>query len=256
MKWQSHTYSRAAATIICGMALAAGIGTPGARADEWDKKTILTVNEPIQVRDTVLQPGQYVFMLLNSDSDRHIVQIFNGDQSHIIDTILAIPAERMEPTDKTRFTFWETPPGTARAMRDWYYPGDTIGQEFPYPKHVKELAMVEPPPALVRAPETPPPAATQPAQSEPAESQAVTQAPVQHEEQPVESAENAPTPVPTPAEQTPPAQTPAQATTPPPPAESQKPQELPKTASSYPLVGLSGALLLGLAGLLRLKRPA
>jgi hypothetical protein len=92
---------------------------------------VLTTNEPIQVRDRLLQPGQYVFKLLDSSSDRHVVQIFNDDQSRIIDTVLAIPRYRTEPTGKSRFTFWETPPGTAKALRTWFYPGDNMGQEFP-----------------------------------------------------------------------------------------------------------------------------
>jgi hypothetical protein len=78
--------------VMCGMMLAVGLLTSHARADQWDKKTVLTVqNQPIQVEDTVLQPGQYVFKLLDSSSDRHVVQIFNEDQSRIINTLLAIP---------------------------------------------------------------------------------------------------------------------------------------------------------------------
>jgi len=93
-----------------------------------DKRTILTVNEPIQVRDTLLEPGQYVFKLLDSQSDRHIVQIYNRDQNHLIDTVMAIPNYRIQPTGNSRFTFWETPPGSAKALRAWFYPGDNFGQ--------------------------------------------------------------------------------------------------------------------------------
>ena len=44
------------------------------RAGEWNKLAVLTVNRPIQVADKLLEPGQYVFKLLDSSSDRHIVQ--------------------------------------------------------------------------------------------------------------------------------------------------------------------------------------
>lgn len=44
------------------------------RADEEDKKTVVTFNEPIQVLGTVLPAGTYVFKLADSQSDRHIVQ--------------------------------------------------------------------------------------------------------------------------------------------------------------------------------------
>lgn len=198
---QSLSDSRIAfATVV--LALAAGFAAPRANADEWNKRTVLTVNQTIQVRDAVLEPGQYVLQLLNSSSDRHVVQIFNGDQSHIIATVLAIPKERTEPTGDTRFAFWETPPGTAKALRAWFYPGDTIGQEFPYPKHPHLLAMVEPP-----APST---AETQPAPAPAAPPETATTTPPA-EQQPAPDtnmAEAAPPPTPEPpppaAEQTPP----------------------------------------------------
>src|SRR3984885_7597367 len=114
---------------LLGVALA-----PSARADEWNKLTIMTVNEPIQVPNQVLPPGTYVVKLLDSPSDRHIVQIFDRDQKHLFTTILAIPNYRIQPTGKTVFTFWETPPGQPKALRAWFYPGDNFGQEFAYPK--------------------------------------------------------------------------------------------------------------------------
>jgi LPXTG-motif cell wall-anchored protein len=223
--------------LLCGMGLAAGIATSPARADLWDKKTILTVNEPIQITDTVLEPGQYVLKLLDSQSDRHIVQIFNSDQTHIINTVLAIPRERLIPSGKSAFTFWETPPGSYKALRTWFYPGDNYGQEFRYPKHLQQVAMVTTP-----APAPPP--APAPAAEPPAQSEAVTPEPTP--DQPVEVAQNS---APATDQAPPPAETPAQ-------SQPMQPAELPKTASPYPVFGISGALLLGLAGLLRLRRSA
>lgn len=108
---------------------------PTLHADEWNKRTILTVNEPIQVPGKTLEPGQYVMKLLDSPSDRHVVQIFDRNEQHLITTVLAIPNYRLQPTGKTQFTFWETPAGQAKALRSWFYPGDNFGQEFAYPKN-------------------------------------------------------------------------------------------------------------------------
>ena len=233
MNLHSLIPARTLFSILCGMGLTAAIATSPARADEWNKKTTLTVGETIQIRDTVLEPGQYVLKLLDSQSDRHIVQIFNGDQTHIINTVLAIPRQRVYPADKTEFTFWETPPGNVRAMRTWFYPGDEIGQEFPYPKHLQQVAMLMPPAPLEPTPvaSNPEPAA---APEPPAPSEAA--APEPAPEQPAEVAQN-----------TAPAETPAQPT-------PEQPAELPKTGSPYPAIGISGALLLALGGLLRLRR--
>src|SRR5437763_915615 len=87
--------SRKILAMCCGLGLAVGIFASRAQADPWDKKTILTVDKTIQVQDRVLPAGTYVFKLLDSSADRHVVQIFNQDQSHIIDTILAIPNYRL-----------------------------------------------------------------------------------------------------------------------------------------------------------------
>src|SRR5258706_8169829 len=120
---------------IASLGLLAGAAlVPAARADEWNKKTIITVNESIQVPNKVLPPGTYVMKLLDSPSNRHIVQIFSENEQHLETTILAIPNYRLEPTGKTQLQFWETPPGQPKALRAWFYPGDNFGQEFAYPK--------------------------------------------------------------------------------------------------------------------------
>ena len=132
---------------LLGLSLA-----PSLKADQWNKKTVLTVKETIQLPHTVLQPGTYVFKLADSLSDRHIVQIFNADETKVIATILAIPNYRLKPTGKSVFQFWETPAGNPRAMRAWFYPGDNFGQEFAYPKMKSiELAKITraPVPAIV-----------------------------------------------------------------------------------------------------------
>jgi len=225
------------ALLLCGLVLTAGLVTDRARADQWDKKTVLTVSDqPIQIRETVLEPGQYVLRLLDSSSDRHVVQIFNGDQTHIINTVLAIPAQRLNVAGDTRFTFWETPPGTVKAMRTWYYPGDSFGQEFPYPKHLQQIAMALTTPAP--APEPAPAAEAAPAPGP----------------EPAPEAAPPPEPQPEPQAQAPAEQPPAPATPESKPAPEEN-KELPKTASPYPLIGLSGATLLALYLLLRVKRP-
>jgi len=105
-----------------------------ASADVSNKKTILTINEPLMVPGKLLEPGEYVLKLADSQSNRHIVQVFNKDESEVLTTILAIPNYRLQPTGDTRFGYWEMPAGTPKALRSWFYPGDNFGQEFAYPK--------------------------------------------------------------------------------------------------------------------------
>jgi hypothetical protein len=105
-----------------------------ARADEWDKKTVLTFSQPVEIPGRVLPAGTYTFKLADSMSDRHIVQIFNADGSQIIATVMTIPDYRLTSTDKTVIRFGEMPAGSPEAIRAWFYPGNMIGQEFVYPK--------------------------------------------------------------------------------------------------------------------------
>ncbi len=114
---------------------------PNIQADDWNKKTNITVNEPIQLpscctadHTVTLEPGEYVLALVDSQSDRHIVRVFDKDQKHVITTILAVPNYRLRPTGKTVLQYWEVPAGEPRALRAWFYPGDNFGQEFVYHK--------------------------------------------------------------------------------------------------------------------------
>jgi hypothetical protein len=212
------------ALAVVGLGLIGASFVPKVHASAWDKMTIVTVNEPIIAGNKVLDPGTYVWKLLDSQSDRHIVQIFDRDQKHLEQTILAIPNYRLQPTDKSQFSFWETPAGVPKAVRAWFYPGDNFGQEFTYPKKlVAQLASAVPVPvpAAYREPEPTP--------------------------QPEAKAEPAPTPQPAPEPQPAPQATPAPAPAAQPAAA---PAALPHTASMNPLVGLLGLASLSVAGIL------
>src|SRR5271163_2552729 len=129
-----------AATTVCCIALMGAAFTTNARADESNKKTTITFSGPVEIPGVhltgwgVLPAGTYVFKIMDSQSDRHIVQIFNKDETVIYATILAIPNYRLKATDKTVMTFRERPAGEPEALRAWFYPGHEWGDEFVYPK--------------------------------------------------------------------------------------------------------------------------
>jgi len=107
---------------------------PGARADEWNKKTILTFSGPVQIPGVTLPAGSYVFKLADIPGNRHVVQVFDKDEKKIYTTMLAIPNERLEPADDPVVLFAERSSGSPQAVKVWFYPGDRIGNEFVYPK--------------------------------------------------------------------------------------------------------------------------
>lgn len=109
---------------------------PQGRADEGDKKTIITTNESIQVPGKVLPAGTYELKLINPD-DLTLVGIYNGDGSHLIATVQGISDSRMEPTGKSVLQFEERPAGQPEALKEWFYPGDDSGVEFIYPTQAR-----------------------------------------------------------------------------------------------------------------------
>lgn len=129
-----------AVTTVCCVALMGAVTAPGAKADDWNRRTVITFSGPVEIPGVhlagwgVLPAGTYVFKIFNSQSDRHIVQIFSKDEKTVYATILAIPNYRLKATNKTVITFRERPAGQPEALRAWFYPGRNWGEEFVYPK--------------------------------------------------------------------------------------------------------------------------
>jgi chemotaxis protein histidine kinase CheA len=118
-----------------------GTLVPQAKADEWNQKTIMTFNTPVEIPGQVLMPGTYVFKLADSQSDRNIVQVFNKDENHLYGTFLAVPDYHLRPSGKPIITFEERAAGAPPAVRAWFWPGDYYGHQFVYPKSkARELA--------------------------------------------------------------------------------------------------------------------
>jgi len=240
---------RTVTTAVFSLALVGVVFSPGAKADEWNDKTVITFSGPVEIPGVhlkgwgVLPAGTYVFKLLDSQSDRHIVQIFNREQTVVYATILAIPNYRLKATGKTVVTFRERPAGLPEALRAWFYPGKVWGEEFVYPRaKAIELAKTANTPVLATTADLPveveKPILTV---NEPEVAQ-LKQAPVIAVKPTGEDVEL------------------AQAVTPPPAPEpivaqaepAQPAATLPATASSLPLIALFGFLALGLAWTFRL----
>ena len=229
--------------VVAVLSMLGAMWPSSVRADEHNKKTVMTFTQSVEIPGQVLPAGTYTFKLADSLADRHIVQVFNADGTQIIATILAINNYRLQPTGETVVKFAERPGDNPEALKAWFYPGDNFGQEFVYPKQrAIQLAVAanEPVPAL--AVETTdlqvaPIVAVTPDQKEVPVAEAIQTSP------PV--AENT-TPAPV-AQDTTPA-TVAENTAPAPVAET---EALPKTSSAVPLIALLGLASLGVAFMLK-----
>jgi hypothetical protein len=116
---------------------------PSLKAGDVDKKTIVTISQPVAVEGTTLPAGKYVLKLQEDQSSRNIVRIFDGDGRRLIATVLAIHAYRLQPTGDTEFKFYDSAAGQPTALHTWFYPGDSSGFEFRQPKKAAVPVSVE-----------------------------------------------------------------------------------------------------------------
>jgi hypothetical protein len=103
-----------------------------AAAQLSDKRTFFTFSGPVEVPGVALPPGKYLFRVV--DPGGRVVQVLSADGKTPYGMFFSLPAERLTPAPGPEVRFMETPRGTPPAIRTWWYPGETIGREFIYPK--------------------------------------------------------------------------------------------------------------------------
>ena len=212
--------------VVLALAVLGALFAPRAGADEWNKKTVMTFSQPVEIPGQILPAGTYTIKLVDLASERHIVQFLDADGTKVIATVLAINNWRLRPTGKSVVTFAERVGDSPEAVKAWFYPGDNFGQEFVYPKHrAIELAVAakEPIPAIAEevAPadlKTVPIVAVTPEQKEVPVAEVIETSPTAAKETTTLVAQNT---------------------------------SLPKTASSLPLIALLGIASLGFAFVLK-----
>ena len=99
-----------------------------------DRRTLVTFSGPVSIPGATLPAGTFTFKIADSPANRHIVQIFDKDESKIFATVLAVAAERAEAGGDPVITFKETPSDRPPAVHFWYYAGEKSGNEMVYPK--------------------------------------------------------------------------------------------------------------------------
>ncbi|MBI4459852.1 MAG: hypothetical protein HY648_07320 [Acidobacteria bacterium] len=140
------------ALIGAGVVLLGSLLLQNGNASVFDKKTILTFNQAVQIPGMVLDPGTYVLKRTDPWLNPKVVSFLDSEERHMIATVFALPVERQTPTSEPEIHFAETRGGTPPALKRWFYPGDLTGAEFVYPKESTVLASVsvEQPPITYR----------------------------------------------------------------------------------------------------------
>lgn len=183
-----------------------------------DKLTLLSFSGSVQIPGVTLSAGTYRFRLTNPETSRNVLQVLSNDGSIVYAMFHTTPDSRMTVTEESMVTFRETPAGVAPAIRSLFYGGEVRGYEFVYPSGGPDMTVRIPTQPDITYTAIPAAEILQPL-AEPAPAPLVREPVVKFAVEPAA-------------------------------------QELPRTASRLPLVGLSGlgALVLGLGTSLLRRR--
>ena len=106
-----------------------------AQGGPLDARTEFTFNQPIELPGVTLPPGTYVFRFVDATTGKKVMQVQAKDASNKnYGMFMTISAQRPRPSDDAELRILETPAGQPAAVKTWWYPGNTIGREFIYPR--------------------------------------------------------------------------------------------------------------------------
>lgn len=105
-----------------------------AYAQTVDNRTFFTFSQPVTLPGVTLPAGKYLFRNPDTVSGRRVVQVLSADGKQAYAQLLTIPSQRLDAPKEPEIRFMETAAGTPAAIKTWWYPGNSIGWEFIYPK--------------------------------------------------------------------------------------------------------------------------
>lgn len=103
-------------------------------AQTIDNRTYFTFSGPVTLPGVTLPAGKYLFRNPDTLAGRRVVQVLSEDGRQAYAQLLTIPVQRFDAPKEPEVRFMETAEGTPAAIKAWWYPGNTIGWEFIYPK--------------------------------------------------------------------------------------------------------------------------
>lgn len=108
--------------------------TTSAVAQTVDKKVYYTFSNKVEIPGATLEPGRYLFHLVDPDSARQVLQVQSGDGKQVFAMFFTVPAQRPDVTADAEVRFFETAAGVPAAIRTVWYGGEKTGRELIYPR--------------------------------------------------------------------------------------------------------------------------
>ena len=114
-----------------------------ATADDYNRRTILTIDQTMAVPGATLTPGTYTFILGNPETSRDVVLILREDGTPVTSAHITRVSRNNENRDLALFVALNEN-GDMPMMRGWFYPGDRDGYQFVYPtEQARTIARLE-----------------------------------------------------------------------------------------------------------------
>jgi hypothetical protein len=151
--------NRICGLVCAGMLLAGLVNTP-ASAQTADERTFFTFSAPVELPGIALPAGTYMFRLIAPNNDHSFVQVLSADGKEIYGLFFTLPVERAPLQNQAEVRLTESAAGAPPIIQAWWYPYDSTGFEFIYPRGQTGGGTTT---ASESARATPPPTATPPA---------------------------------------------------------------------------------------------
>ena len=125
-------------SVLAGVLVVAVFTGPSARpaqASDFDKLTYVTLSGPVEIPGVALPAGTYTFKLADPETGHRVVQVLSKDGKTVYATFFSLPETRPAPAGAI-VTLYDggMATGSPEAIKAWFYPGETTGFEFVYPK--------------------------------------------------------------------------------------------------------------------------
>ena len=131
---------------MCAMLLGLGFAPQASAQITLGEQAFFTLTEPMDVGGTILQAGDYQIKTVPAQSNRNVLQVWSGDQTKLITTLLTVPhheGNQVEQIPESRYLYYPASDGHIRALRTWFDGNtpDSGGHDIVYPKQrAMELA--------------------------------------------------------------------------------------------------------------------
>lgn len=125
--------SRTIVSTCALVALACGLSAP-VTAYFADHHTRFTFSQPVTIPGVTLPAGTYTFRMVDPTGGSRVVQVLDANARRSYTMFMSIPATRQDIARKPEVSFMETAAGMPVAVKIWWPEGSSLGHEFIYSK--------------------------------------------------------------------------------------------------------------------------